>query len=472
MKKIASFFVTDVQWKMFALFLAFLLWLIGSNFSNPIENSFLNVQLETHNAEILTHSGLVLLNPEALDELVRVGVRAERRDLETLLEASAAVQSAMVTPSIDFRGIDTSTVLESDSPVTQRLYISANLYESLSHFSITPRFVELEIDVLAQESFPVLVEISNEVAPSFERRTERVANARVNVTGPRSFVEIIDRVQVTVDVLGFYSDRDINVPLVVLCQNGNDITEHVELSVRETTVTIPVWPVEEMELHVKSVGSVASGYAVAYYVIQPATIEATATAERLLELENLLVEIDLNNANATFTQTATVELPDGVHLRSNASDTVIVEVVIEPLERRRLFVPRDNIRILGMDANYDVLTATTNIMVDVSGPSNLIEELTPAEIGLELDLRRLPIGIHSVILTVELPEGVTLVQPAPRMQIRINDPAAVEDNDNDGDYDPYHIEDPEPSEPTMPPDYDPPYDDDNDYSPVEENDEP
>ena len=478
MKKLTSFFFTDIHWKIFSLFLAFLLWLIGSNFSNPLENTSINIQLETHNAEILANAGLVLLNPDALDELITVGVRAERRDLEALMEAGAAVQSSMVVPSVDFRAINTTAILEGDDPATVKLPISVNLYESLQHFSIAPRFVELEIDVLAHESFPVQVEILNEVAPTFERRPERVSTARVNVSGPRSYVERVDRVQVSIDVLGLYSDRDIEAPLVVLCQNGYDITAHLELSAREITVTIPVWPVEAVEIEVQSTGAVATGFAVAYYMTWPTRIEVTATPERLQGLEYLLVEVDLNNANATFTKTASVVLPDGVHLRSGESDNITVEIVIEPIERRRFSVPRDNVRILGMDANYDVLTALQFISVDVSGPRSAIAELTASEIGLELDLRRLPIGTHSVVLGVELPEGITLIQPSPRMQIQINDPAADDgnDNDNDNDFDHYHVDDPDPQDPIMPPDYYPSDNNENDNEIVadeyyEENDE-
>ena len=450
-----------MQWKIFSLFLAFLMWLIGSNFSNPVENNFLNVQLETHNAEILGNSGLVLLNPDALDELVRVGIRAERRDLESLMEAGASAQSAMVIPSVDFRAIDTAAILESDGPVTIPLNISVNLHENFQNFSIAPRYIELEVDVLVRESFPVVVEILNEVAPNFERRTERLANSRVNLSGPRKYMEQIDRVQVTVDVLGFYSDRDVTVPLVVLCQNGYDITEYVELSVRETTVTIPVWPVEAVEINVQSTGEVGFGFAVAYFSIQPETVEVTAMEERLEYLEYLTMEIDLNNANATFTQTLSIAewLPDGVHLSSGESDNITVEVVIEPIERRRINVPRDSVRILGMDANYDVLTALTNIAVEVSGPRSGIAELNAQEIGLELDLRRLPIGTHSVVLAVELPEGITLAQAPPRLEVQINDPAA--DDGNDNDYDHYYVDDIEPQIPVMPSDYYQPDDNEN-----------
>ena len=67
MNKFFSFFSTDIHWKLIALFLAFLLWIVGSNVNNPHENGSINARLNVANFELLANEGIVLLNEDALD---------------------------------------------------------------------------------------------------------------------------------------------------------------------------------------------------------------------------------------------------------------------------------------------------------------------------------------------------------------------------------------------------------------------
>jgi len=451
MNKFFSFFSTDIHWKLIALFLAFLLWIVGSNVNNPHENGSINARLNVANFELLANEGIVLLNEDALDTGVNVGVRGARDYLSALLGADAHVQEAHVIPSIDFRAIDFDAVRISDVPVTVRLDITANLYEGLEPRSIRPRYVDLELDVLMRHSFQIEVEILNEVAPNFEIRPIRLANSWVTVTGARSVVSEIDSVWVSIDVVGLHTESEESVSLVVLDHAGRDITDMVELSVRETTATIPVWPIDALEFDVEPTGEVAAGFAVAEIEFYPQTINIIAPEERLIQLTPLLMGIDVETANATINRSISVleYLPDGVYLAQDQSSYVDVTVVIEPIENRIFFVPRDNVRSRMMAPLYEVLTDVTNIRVVISGPRSLLSDLTSADIGLELDLRNLPIGIHNVALSVELPAGMSLAQVPPRLQVQIHESVTDEPND----YDHYYVDNPDPVTPIMPPDY-------------------
>lgn len=451
MKKFLSFFYTDIHWKLIALFLAFLLWIVGSNVNNPHENGSVDVRLNVANFELLAHEGIVLLNEDVLDIRVNVGVRAARHYLYTLRTADADVREEQVISNIDFRVIDADAVRLSDGPVTMRLDITANLYEGLELRSIRPRYVDLELDVLVRHSFQVETEIINEVAPNFEIRPVRLANSWVTVTGARSVVSEIDSVWVSIDVVGLHTDREQTVSLVVLDHAGRDITDMVELSVRETTATIPVWPIDALELDVEPTGQAAAGFAVAEIEFYPQAINIIAPEERLIQLTPLLMGIDVENANATINRSVSIleYLPDGVYLAQDQSPYVDVTVSIEPIESRVISVPRDNLRRSGTAPLYQIIGEATFIRVTVSGPRSLVSALGPADVGLELDLRNLAIGTHNVAIAVHLPDGITLAQAPPRLQVQIHEPAT----DEPDDYDHYYIDNPGPITPTMPPYY-------------------
>jgi len=451
MKKFLSFFYTDIHWKLIALFLAFLLWIVGSNVNNPHENGSINVRLNVANFELLANEGIVLLNEDALDLGVNVGVRGARDYLIALLGAESDVQEAHVIPSIDFRVIDIDAIRLSDGPVTVRLDITANLYEGLEPRSIRPRYVDLEFDVLVRQSFQVEVEILNEVAPNFELRPVRLANSWVTITGARTIVSEIDSVWVSIDVVGSHMDSDETVALIVLDHAGRDITDMVELSVRETTATIPVWPIDALEFDVEPTGQVAAGFAVAEIEFYPQTIDIVAPGERLIQLTPMLVGVDVGNANATIERSISVleYLPDGVYLAYGQSPYVDVTVAIEPIESRVIFIPSDNLLHRRTAALYQIIGETAFIRLVVSGPRSLVSALNPTDVGLEVDVRNLAIGTHSVAILVHLPDGITLAQAPPRLQVQIHEPAT----DEPDDYDHYYIDDPEPITPTMPPDY-------------------
>jgi len=450
MKRFLSFFYTDVQWKILSLGLAFLLWFVSSIMNDPVQNMPFNfLPLQLHNVGIVTGADLVILNEDALDTTVQVVVHAARSELEALMEAGAEEQLSRIVPSVDFRAINAEAVLSSDGPVTFRLYINANLYAGLTHTSIQPRFIDVQVDAIERRVFPVTADVLNEVGPNFELRPVRLVNNSVTVTGPRTVLATVDSVLVDVDVSGVQSDMEMgNLPLVVLDHNGRDITERVELSVRETTAIVPVWPVHTVELRVQGTGSVATGFAVAAVDIEPVSIDVIGPPELLQELEYLLIQADLDGANDSFTKDVDLKewLPNGIFLHDGQDPNATLLVTLDPIIRRTFQIPRDDIRVRGATAMYHILSDALSIRIDVAGPSTLVSELNYTEIGLELDLRRLPIGVHDVALTVHLPQGITTALGVPPLQVQIHEPA---DDDGEEDYDHYHV-DPALTEPQIP----------------------
>jgi len=459
-QRILSFFTTDIKWKLICLGLAILLWLISSNFNNPTETRSFNVPLEIHNAEILTNAGIVILNQENLDAQIRVGIRAQRWDFEALDEARD------IRASIDLRAIPVDTVLSAEEPVTVLLSVGVNLSEELELSSISPSTIELVVDVMARESFPIRINIEGETAPGLELMPIRLINNVVTITGPRSLLSDIEEVRVNIDVLGIHAETEIsNLPLYVITRSGQDILPNLlHLNVWDTGATIPVWPIETVELRVQTTGNLAPGYAVDTVVLEPGEIDIVAPPHVLADIHYILLEIDLNAANATFSEELLITLPDGVYLRTGEVETVNATVIVEPIERRIFNVPRDNVRIRGLQAIYQILSNNANIRVEVAGSRGQITDLTLNDIGLELDLRNLPIGIHYVVLNVSLPTGVTVFQNAPALQVQIHEPAPAEPDIPP--QPPFTTEEPEPTpEPDPEPDDPIPDDDPNEDEP-------
>jgi len=435
-KKYISAFFVDFQWKLLSLFVAFLLWFLSANLNNPARNDQFHLLLQLHNVEVLARDSVVLLNEDALREtMIQIMIRGQRRELEALRARDPYFIASMIVPSIDLRAIDPTKVLGADEPIALPLDISVNLYPAFEHLSIRPGYVEVILDAMASERLPVDITVIGEVLQGYELRTIQLTNNLVTVTGARNIVSSVESVGVRLDVLGLSSSTEITVPLAVFDREGNDMTDMVQLSISETTAFIPVWKIAPVELVVNPVGQVASGFAVSQLHFEPETIEVSAHPDRLEGLEYVTVELDLGGANDSFAYSINLAewLPDGVHLRRDETPSVTVAAVIEPIEQRFFNIPRDQIRIRGFAAIYQILGDTVPIRIGISGPRSLIEAVNYNLIDLELDLRNLSIGVHDVAISVDLPGGMTLVGTSPVLQVQIHEPAPEEPDEYDYD---------------------------------------
>ena len=426
LKKFLSILLNDFHWKLLSLCMAFVLWFFGANMNNPYINDQFTTLLQLHDYDVMGRDNIVLLNEdEVREKMVQIVVRGRRHDLDELRNPDVLVSS--VIPSISFLAIDNAHVHAANSPVSVPLNISVNLYPGLEHLSIVPGYVSVLVDAVSSVRLPVVVNDMGDIAPGFELRGITLTNNQVTLTGARSVIETVQYVRVDVDVLGVHAVTELNVPLMVFNYDGYEITDYVHLSVTETTANVAVWPVAPVNILVETVGALAPGLAVLDVEFHPSLAELTALPARLEELEYIVAQVNLDGMDSTFTYTIEIAdwLPDGVFLSNNAVENVAVHVIVEPIERRLVSVPREQVRQVGFEAIYQVIDDATHIRVDVSGPRSKISALETRQIGLELDLSGLEIGIHYRALNVDLPEGIILAGARPVLRVQIHEPAPL-----------------------------------------------
>ena len=429
-KRFAEFFYKDFGWKLLSLMAAVVLWLVGINMNNPMQNHTVRQRVQLNNLEILANEGLLLLNEAELrDALIQVGVRAQRNEIDFLRTAELAdsvLFNEMVNISIDFRAIPADYVHAAEETVLLRLDISPNLYHGLEHFSIRPSYVEVHLDAIARNTFPVEFIRQGEPAADSLVHSVNLANNRVMISGPRTVVREIEKVLTTVDVTGLYSDAEYNVELRVYDFDGHDITEYVTLSVTSTAASISVWPVRQLPINVEFTGEVADGFAVYSFTAEPEFVSVASSSFE--DIYEFTVYADLMYADENTLKTVNLaeHLPQGMVLVHEDRPNVSVLINIEPLDTNTIRVPSGNLRVSHVQAIYQKLTEVTAYQITVRGPRSLMQNLTASDISLDLNLAGLSVGIHNVSLTVTVPDGLTVISPPPQIQIQIETPAPPE----------------------------------------------
>ena len=428
-KRIAGLFYKDFGWKLLSLVAALMLWFVGINMNNPLQNHTVRQRVQLNNFEILANEGIMLLNESELrDTLIQVGVRAQRNEIDFLRSAEladSALFNEMINISIDFRAIPSEYVHASDEAVTLRLDISPNLYHGLEHFSIRPSYVEVHLDAISRNTFPIDVVRHGETAADAWLSSINLANNRVTVSGPRTIIREIEKVQVNVDVTGLYGDSEQNAMLSAYNFQGIEVTEHVSLDMTSTIATISVWPVRQLPINVEFTGEVASGFAVYGFTVEPEFVSVASSSFE--DIYEFTVYADLMGTDESTLKTISLSehLPEGMALVHYDRPNVSVFINVEPLETRIIHVPGSHLRVSGVQAIYQKLTEVTSYAITVLGPRSLMYDLTASDITIDLNLAGLPVGIHTVTLIVTAPDGIRVVSAAPQIQIQIEEPAVA-----------------------------------------------
>ena len=431
-KRIADFFFKDFGWKVLSLIAALILWFIGINMTNPLQNHTVRQRVQLNNFEILANEGILLLNEAELrDTLIQVGVRAQRNEIDFLRSAELAdsvLFNEMINISIDFRAIPSEYVHASDEAVTLRMDISPNLYHGLEHFSIRPSYVEVQLDAIARNTFSVEVVRHGETAADSWLQSINLANNHVTISGPRTVIREIEKVQANVDVTGLYGDAEHSVELRAYDFSGEDVTDYVSLSMTSTIASIKVWPVRQLPINVEFTGDVASNFAVYGFTVEPEFVSVASSSFEGIDEFTVYADLMGEDENTLKTINLSEHLPQGMALVHYDRPNVSVLINIEPLDTRIIHVPGGNLRVTGVQAIYQKLSEVVSYPITVRGPRSLMQDLSVSDISIDIDLTGLPIGTHSVLLTVTVPSGVTVISQPPQIQIQIDTPAIAEDD--------------------------------------------
>jgi len=428
-KKILSALVEDVQWMLLALAAATVLWFIGMNMSDPLQNQSVVSRLRLDNFEIMAREGIVVLNEDELRETdVAVTVRARRSDMDRL---RSSIDTGIVEVSIDFRAVDADTLADGIS--TQQLRISPNLQPGFEHLFISPALVDIQIDKFARQIYSVQAVQRGDVSPGFELQPIRLGNDRVTISGSRTELDMVSLVQAYVDITGIHEDAELPIELMVLDYQGEDMTGRVNLSVTETTANVRVWQIRTVDIIVRGAGQPASGFAKAGYDNEHATVEIVGAEEALNSVENIYAEIDLTDVSENTVRTVSLKewLPEGVFLRQGEISEFDVTAKIEPIELQTFIVPHGNVRSRGVVGLYQLVDNNAAIRVTISGPRSIISALDATQIEPEFDLRGRPIGIHQVPLIIRLPDELSIVGQTPSLLVQIHEPAIASSGDDE-----------------------------------------
>lgn len=372
---------------------------------------------------ILLYAGLVYSGSFTEQQMTGVPIRATNQPLNTYLltgelgtvdvsyraaaSAAGSVTIATFSASVDLDGYDMTEAGEPQLlPVEVR-----SLDDDVTVLDAAPLEVSVILDRLAVRSVRVVVE-RGEVPPGLEVGTTDVMPATVQAQGPESRLRLVTAAlaRVRIDPSGINVEEQVDLvpvdvdgqPVAAVELSPGTVTVQIEVSTAESSRTVPVAP--------DLVGSPPTGLTLTAVAVEPAAVTLFGPPDILAEVVSVATApIDLATITADGTIEVALILPDETRLSAGAAASVQVAINVDVEFASRTILAGPVCQNVGAGLTCEPQVA--QISVTVSGTRSAVAALTPAQVTPVLNMAGLTEGTHQVTPTVNLPAGITLVQP-------------------------------------------------------------
>ena len=249
---------------------------------------------------------------------------------------------------------------------------------------------------------------------------------KVRITGPKSLVNKIDKVNAAIELNGKTQDFTQEVTLSIIDKNQEALSDSEMNSLRiennaQVIVTAKLWKIRQgVKISAGYVGTPAEGYQAGMIKTVPDTISVAGSTEGLETLaanDNVITipseSIDISGESSDVEKKISLKdlLPDNVKLTSDSSEDVWVTVSILPEGSREFSFPTKEIEVKNKPDDLQVTFETAQIAIRIKSDSKDLDDLdVTKDIKASIDLEDKEEGNYEVPVTVSLPDGYEIVE--------------------------------------------------------------
>ncbi|MFN2158706.1 MAG: YbbR-like domain-containing protein [Anaerolineales bacterium] len=387
--KTLNWLLNNIGLLVLAIFLALIIWITAQYTNDPNEERTTRpLKLEKTGLA----PGYIITNDYSQD--ARITLRAPSSIWEQIENDPKLLQPF----------IDLSTAKEGiNKNIKVDLTIDEDIESVIKVVKIDPENVEIVLDESIKEQFPIEAIVSGELPLGYEKGELTLEPEVVTISGPKSALNQIDRVQVNLDISGRTENINSSLPLNVLNPEGGNVDE-ISLSPPETTAILPISLLggfKNVVVKVNTTGQIAEGYRLTNVSVTPPTITVFSEDPRMVEDLPGFVDtqpVDLSGLIDDSEFSIGLRLPEGI--TPVRDPKVLVQVSIAAMEGSETFsVP---IEIRGLSPELSATFSPELVEVIVAGPLNILETLTADDIKVVLDLEGQPPGEYQRAPKVEI----------------------------------------------------------------------
>ena len=422
----------NIPLKIMSILVGILVWLLVVNVDNPIKTRTIIIpgeNVEVINKAYVDSDNKMVMQDDNPDP-VRVSVTAERKTLARLTASDISVVADLQQAG----NLDTKPVM---------VPIAASCSGvSADNIKVTPQYLEVRLEEKASQDFLVNANYGTSTpGKGYEVGTQTASPEKVRITGPKSLINKIDKVNATVNVDGKTKDVTEDVNRQIIDKNQDSLSDgkmaYLTIDNPKVTVTTKFWKIRTgVKLRAGYTGEAADGYQVDSVTTVPDTISIAGTDEALeklrLEDNTLWISgdgVDISGEKGDMEKKVSLKdvLPEDTKLTSGASEDVLVRVSILPVSSRTFSLPANEIEVDNKPSDLQFAFDTDSISVKVKAVDGDIDEFDVSDIKASIDLDGKTEGSYEVPVTVKLPKGYELLEDV-TTDVTISEISNVEDN--------------------------------------------
>ena len=430
--------ITDnIPLKIMSVAVAVVLWLIVVNIDNPIGTNYYTINdVELINKEYVESSDTIgkMCMPEQNQDSVKIAITASKKIRDKIkvtdISAVADLQQAV--------SLDTDPVMV---PITVTCSVPG---VSSNDIKVTPQNLSVNLDEKETQEFVVNVSRGDtKPGKDYEVGSLTANPEKVRITGPKTLVNKIDKVNATIELDGNTQDFTQDVNLTIIDKNQEALSDSEMNSLRiennaKVVVTARLWKIRQgVGISASYVGTPADGYEVGSVKTVPDTISvagSTEGLESLAENNNVITipadSIDISGESQDVEKKISLNnlLPDNVKLTSDSSEDVWVTVNILPVGSKEFDIPTKNIEVKNKPDDLQVTFETAQIELRIKSDTKNMDDLdAQKDIKLSIDLDGKKEGNYEVPVKVVLPDGYETVDDV-TTEVVISSGTAVDDS--------------------------------------------
>lgn len=386
--------------KISSLAVAFLVWIIVVNVSNPIVTRNISVPLNVVNANIITDAGKTYSLMGANSVTVSYEVRS--RD-QSRISAS------------DFNAsIDLGDMYDITGAVPIAVEVVNNKDLIIGAVASKPSIVRVSIEDLQRKEFTLTTKITGTPSDGFSVGEVKLDKTNVVVTGPVSVIGQISQIGVEIDVSGLDSDESGRAELKYFDANGNAFVisdSRVSKSFDNVGYSLVMLNGRTLALNFDVGGTAAQGYKFTGAESTTKSIQVRGQPEVLEGLDSITVPASaLSVEGATGDVNITVDIKNFLPANVTAvGDTKVnVTLKVEALDKKSLTLTVNDLNIVGAKPGVATNIVPEKITVVVSGLSANLESVSNADIKATLDVSEMNSGSNVGSLKFEPATGLSV----------------------------------------------------------------
>lgn len=430
--------ITDnIPLKIMSVAVAVVLWLIVVNIDNPIGTNYYTINdVELINKEYVESSDTIgkMCMPEQNQDSIKIAITASKKIRDKIkvtdISAVADLQQAV--------SLDTNPVMV---PITVTCSVPG---VSSNDIKVTPQNLSVNLDEKETQEFVVNVSRGDtKPGKDYEVGSLTANPEKVRITGPKTLVNKIDKVNATIELDGNTQDFTQDVNLTIIDKNQEALSDSEMNSLRiennaKVVVTARLWKIRQgVGISASYVGTPADGYEVGSVKTVPDTISvagSTEGLESLAENNNVITipadSIDISGESKDVEKKISLNnlLPDNVKLTSDSSEDVWVTVNILPVGSKEFDIPTKNIEVKNKPDDLQVTFETAQIELRIKSDTKNMDDLdAKKDIKLSIDLDGKKEGNYEVPVKIVLPDGYETVEDV-TTEVVISSGTAVDDS--------------------------------------------